>query len=140
MTTALCLDRLTISADSSNRAEAQAGAFGIGLVGLGASKAFATASTESEAYLAGIVGDVDNAGARNLTIQASAVDDAIAGAQAAAGGLVAGTKNDSLATVRTNVQAYIGNNSFVHAGENSGDVIRVSATADPEYRAHNTRP
>src|SRR6185436_12504578 len=109
----------------NNKATSDARGSGGGLVGVGAATA---ASTDVEAYMKGSVGDEDQTGAVDLNILASAEDTSIARAQAVAGGLVAGTDNNSNAKANSKVSAYLGNNSFASVS----DDISITAKADPE--------
>src|SRR6185436_19573473 len=112
----------------NNKATSEARGSGIGTIGVGAANATSTASSDVEAYMKGSVGDEDATGAVDLNILASAEDTAVAKAQAVAGGLVAGTDNDSNATANSKVSAYLGNNSFASVS----DDISITAKADPE--------
>ena len=85
----------------NNKAKSDARGSGGGLVGVGAAYATSTASSDVEAYMKGSVGSDTTTGAVDLDILASAEDTAIATAQAVAGGLVAGTDNDSNATANS---------------------------------------
>ena len=122
---------ITISTMSATSAISLAAGKAGGLVGFGASHALSTAQSNSEAYVAGAVGSLDETGAANLVVSAYSADDAQAASYAVSGGLVANSKNDAAATASPVVKVYLGADSIINATGN----IEVEATADPEADA-----
>ena len=128
---------IIVAALSATYAEATAKGQGDGLVGVGSSKALATAQSNIESYVAGDVGGPAGAtGGQNLTISASSADNAKATSQAVSGGLVAVSdggsgKNDTGAVVSPNVQAYVSGTADI----NIAGALTVRAAVDPEADA-----
>ena len=118
---------ILVRAQSVEQAKSRSENVGGGIVGIGASQAYATINGQTLAHSDGTIKNGSGNGAANLTIEASGSHTANAFALATAGGLFAGTKNDSSVTVTPTVKAYI-SNSTVKVGSN----VSIDATSTPE--------